>query len=123
MNCNGLQTTVHSPTDIAQNGSCNKNGCFKGTKNSTISCQYLNQNEGWIKVKAEFGKDGNMDVYYNDELVFDGSKILTENAKSDIVKTMNSQGVVIIGSLWGSSGTDMSWLAGCSDSNCTSGPL
>lgn len=125
-NCNGIQLTVHSPTDVSSGGKCGTDGCYVSAIQKPDICNLLNDNSGWITVKTTFDKDGTMNVYLNNTLYFEGKQQLTENAKSDIVKIMKSTGVVVIASLWGNnnkgdSPTGMEWLNKCKNS-CSSVP-
>ena len=123
-NCNGIQLTVHSPTDVSSGGKCGSDGCYVSPREKSDICNLLNN--GWITVKTTFDTDGSMYVYLNNILYFNPKQLLTENAKSNIVKIMNSPGVVVIASLWGNnnegdSTSGMEWLNKCNNS-CSSVP-
>ena len=112
-NCNGIQLTVHSPTDVSKDGKCGSDGCYVSAIQKPGICSLLNDNSGWITVKTTFDKDGTMNIYLNNTLYFEGKQILTANAKYDIVNIMKSTGVVVIASLWSG---NMEWLNKCKNS-------
>jgi hypothetical protein len=118
MNCNGIQTTVHSPTDVRNGKPCNVNGCYVGRAQKESICNFLNSE--WIRVKTTFGNDGTMKVYFgpveNEIQIFGNDNIPNNSsAKQDIVKYMK-EGMVIIASIWPG---DQSWLNKC-NSKCSS---
>jgi len=115
-NCDGLQITVHSPSDTKAGGPCDKSGCLVNAEKAGL-CGEVSD---WITVSATFSPDGYMTVMINGKSVFDRQSMNSQIAAKDIVDKMTNPGVVVVASLWSG---NMGWLNKCDNSCSTGSPI